>query len=89
METGATDHITGQLNKLHTQDNYKGHDQVHNASGTGMTIQHIGHSTLHTPHSSLQLRNILHVPSATKNLLSAHKIALDNNTFVEIHPFSF
>ncbi|KAK1696548.1 hypothetical protein QYE76_013245 [Lolium multiflorum] len=40
MDTGATDHITGQLNKLHTQDNYKGHDQVHNASGTDTDTQH-------------------------------------------------
>jgi hypothetical protein len=91
MDTGAgaTDHITGQLNKLHTRDDYRGRDQVHNASGTGMIIQHIGNSTLHTPHSSLHLRNILHVPSAIKNLLSAHKIVLDNNAFIEIHPFFF
>ena len=71
------------------RSDYRGRDQVHNASGTCMTIQHIGHSTLHTPHTSLQLRNILHVPSATKNLLLAHKIALDNNAFFLIHPFFF
>jgi histone deacetylase 1/2 len=29
------------------------------------------------------------VPSASKNLLSAHKIALDNNAFIEFHPFFF
>nr|XP_051196548.1 pre-mRNA-splicing factor cwc25-like [Lolium perenne] len=34
MDSGATDHITGQLNKLHTSEDYKGRDQVHNASGT-------------------------------------------------------
>jgi histone deacetylase 1/2 len=89
MDTGATDHITGQLNKLHTHDDYRGCDQVHNAGGTGMTIQHIGRSTLHTPHTSLKLNDILHVPSATKNLLSAHRITLDNDAFIEIHPFFF
>jgi histone deacetylase 1/2 len=73
LDTGATDHITSELNKLHTRDTYKGCDQVHNANGQGMAIKHIGHSILHTPHSSLQLRNILHVPSASKNLLSTHK----------------
>jgi hypothetical protein len=31
----------------------------------------------------------LHVPSASKNLLSTHKIALDNNAFVEFHPSFF
>jgi hypothetical protein len=49
-----------------------------------MKIEHIG---CMPPHISLQLRNILHVPSATKKLLSSHKIALDNNAFVEFHPF--
>ncbi|KAK1698168.1 hypothetical protein QYE76_014865 [Lolium multiflorum] len=34
MDTGATDHITGQLDKLHTRDDYRGRDQVHDASGT-------------------------------------------------------
>jgi histone deacetylase 1/2 len=54
-----------------------------------MNIAHIGHSVLHTPDSPLQLRNILHVPDASMSLLSAHKIALDNNAFMEIHPFLF
>jgi hypothetical protein len=54
-----------------------------------MNIAHIGHSVLHTPDSSLQLHNILHVPDASMSLLSAHKIALDNNAFMEIHPFLF
>jgi hypothetical protein len=54
-----------------------------------MNIAHIGHSVLHTPDNSLQLRNILHVPDASMSLLSPHKIALDNNAFMEIHPFFF
>jgi hypothetical protein len=89
MDSGATDHITSELSKLHTRDTYRGREQVHNAGGQGMDIQHICHSLLHTPHSSLQFRNILHVPSASKNLLSTHKIALDNNAFVEFHPSFF
>jgi hypothetical protein len=89
MDTGATNHLTGQLNKLTTHDAYQGRDQVHNASGQGMPIAHIGHAILPTPHKSLQLRNILHVPTASMNLLSAHKLALDNNVFIEIHPFFF
>ena len=51
--------------------------------------KHVGHSIIHTPHNSIHLRNILHVPNASKSLLSAHKIGLDNNAFVEIHPFFF
>jgi hypothetical protein len=37
----------------------------------------------------LCILNILHVPSASKNLLSVHRLALDNHVFLEFHPFFF
>jgi hypothetical protein len=64
-------------------------DHVHTADGNGMKINHIGRSILHTPNSSLHLKNILDVPSASKNLLSVHKLTLDNHVFIEYHPFFF
>jgi hypothetical protein len=70
---------------LHTRNDYKGRDQVHNASAQ----VNIGQLTLHTLHSSIQLCNIFHIPSATRNHLSSHKIALDNNSFVEFHHLFF
>jgi histone deacetylase 1/2 len=88
-DTGATDHITGELKKLSTHDNYTGQDQVRTAEGTGMHISHIGHSQLRTPHASFNLNSILHVPSASKNLLSVHRFTLDNHVFIEFHPFFF
>jgi hypothetical protein len=54
-----------------------------------MDIAHIVHYVLHTPDSSIQLRNILHVPDAALSLLSAHKLSLDNNCYMEIHPLFF
>jgi hypothetical protein len=89
IDTRATNHTTGQLNKLQIHETYNGRDQVHNASGQGMDIANIGHSVLHTPQCSLKLKNILHVPDASMSLLSAHKITLDNNAYIEIHPFFF
>jgi hypothetical protein len=56
-------------------------DMPINLYHTSKIIRHIGHSTLHTPHNSLQLKNILHVSSASKNLLSIHKLARDNDVF--------
>ncbi|XP_073351755.1 uncharacterized protein [Aegilops tauschii subsp. strangulata] len=38
--TGATNHITGELDKLTIRDKYRGGDQVHTASGSGMDITH-------------------------------------------------
>jgi hypothetical protein len=88
LDSGATNHITGALNKLTVHDKYNGRDRVHTADGNGMHISHIGHSVLHTPSRPLHLKNILHVPSASKNLLSIHRLALDNHVFLEFHPFS-
>jgi histone deacetylase 1/2 len=89
MDTCATDHITGELEKLTTREKYHGGDQVHTASGSGMEIQHFGHGILRSPTRDLHLRNILHVPSTNKDLLSVNRIANDNNVFFEFHPDHF
>jgi hypothetical protein len=88
-DTGATDHITSELEKLTARDKYHGNDQIHTANGAGMEIKHIGHSIVHTPSRNLHLKNILHVPTATKNLVSVHKLAKDNSAFLEFHPDCF
>ena len=54
-----------------------------------MSISHVGHSVIKTPHRNIRLRIFLHVPSASKNLLSVHCIAIDNHVFLEFHPFFF
>jgi hypothetical protein len=42
-----------------------------------------------TPCCNLVLNNVLHVPDATKNLISIHKFTLDNDMLIEFHPFYF
>lgn len=49
-----------------------------------MRIKHIGHALVHTPRT-LHLKNVLHVPQATKNLVSASRLAEDNYAFLEIY----
>jgi uncharacterized membrane protein YgcG len=88
-DTGATDHITSNLEKLSIHDKYNGGDKIRTASGTGMNIDHIGHATIKTPSRDLYLRNILHAPQATKNLVSVHRLAADNHAFLEFHPNFF
>lgn len=56
MDMGATDHIAGELDRLTVHDHYNGGDQVHTASGSGMKIDHIGHSTLCFPSSQIHLK---------------------------------
>lgn len=88
-DNGSTDHITSELEKITIHDKYNGQDQIHTANGSGMKISSNGHSILHTPQKDLHLNNILHVPSARKNLVSVHRLASDNNIFLEFHPKFF
>jgi hypothetical protein len=51
-----------------------------------MHIAHVGNSIIRTPSCNLKLTNVLHVPQASKNLASIHRITSDNNVFFELHP---
>jgi hypothetical protein len=88
-DSGAIDHITGELDKLTMHDRYNGNDQIHVANGAGMEISRIGKFIVPTPSSNLVLNNVLHVPTAHKNLISVHRFTLNNNTFIEFHPYFF
>ena len=63
--------------------------QIHTTSGSGIVIKQFVHSAILTLDRDLHLNNILHVPEANKSLISASRLAIDNNSFVGIHPFSF
>jgi hypothetical protein len=89
MDSGATDQITSELEKLTVRGKYHGQDQVHTASGSGMKISNVGRTVLHTPHKMLHLQNVFHVPAANKNLASVHRLTYDNNVLVEFHPNLF
>jgi hypothetical protein len=78
-DTGATDHITANANNLSPQAPYQGQEQVSVGNGQNLPIQNIGNSQLHTKYHQFQLRNVLHVPRIASNLLSVHKLCLDNN----------
>lgn len=86
IDTGATDHVTGELDKLTMKEKYNGGEQIHTASGAGMDISHIGHAIVHNPNSrNIHLRNVLYVPQAKKNLVSVHRLVNDNSAFLELH----
>lgn len=88
-DTGATDHITSDLDRLALRERYHGGEQVQVGNGAGLPILHIGHSSINTATRSLALRNVLHVPQIAKNLLSVHKFSRDNDVFFEYHPWHF
>ena len=54
-----------------------------------MDITHIGNSIVKTPQKNFHLNNVLHIPHASKNLVSVHRFTLDNNVLIILYPYSF
>jgi hypothetical protein len=49
FDTGATDHITNDLERLAIHEKYQEKEQIQTVGGSGMPIRHVGHSMIHTP----------------------------------------
>jgi hypothetical protein len=89
VDTRAIDHITSNLERLTTKEKYTGTDQIQVANGAGLSISHIGHSSITGLDRPLYLKNIPFAPKINKHLISVRKLAADNNAFVEFHPSYF
>jgi hypothetical protein len=87
--SATTDHVTGELDKLHVREKYHGQDQIHTTDGTGMRISHIGNSIIPTLSCDIHLNQVMHVPTTPKNLVSIHRLTNGNNVSVEFHSFLF
>jgi hypothetical protein len=71
--------MTADLANLSLASPYPSTETIHTANGEGLTVSHIGHSTLHSSISPIKLHSVLCVPQITQNLLSVHRLCLDNN----------
>jgi hypothetical protein len=82
-DSGANAYITNELENLSVQQPFQNDDTVAVGNGAGLTIEHIGSSTLNSPLSlnSFHLKNVLHCPNATANLLSIQSFCHDNSCY--------
>jgi hypothetical protein len=78
MDSDATHHITSDLNNLNFFYNYVGGDSLQIENGVGLPIQHIGSLSLSFSSHTIQLSNVQHIPTFSKNLISLSKLLLDN-----------
>jgi hypothetical protein len=85
MDSGATDHITCDLDRLTTKERYTRGDQVQVANGAGLSISHVDHSSITGLNRPLYLNHVLYVPKINKHLISVRKLAIDNNAYVQLH----
>lgn len=82
FDTGATNHIIPDINKLTIAEDYTGDDKLQVGNGKNLSISHEGYCSLH----NLSLPSVFIVPKLTKNLLSVSKLTRDNNVYMEFWP---
>ncbi|KAH9725329.1 retrovirus-related pol polyprotein from transposon RE1 [Citrus sinensis] len=82
LDSGATNHVTNDLNNLSVRSEYKGNSFLLMRNGHKLKITHTG--TILLPiyagnkYEHLVLKRVLVVPQITKNLLSISSLTIDN-----------
>jgi len=85
--SGAAHHMTNNANNFSNKISYHGHDVVKLGNDSSIPITDIGSACFTRPQTNIviHLRQLLHVPTITKNLISVSKFAKDNDVFFEFH----
>ncbi|KAM2097702.1 hypothetical protein ACFX1R_021209 [Malus domestica] len=78
IDSDATLHITNDISTINSHTPYTGEEKVYIGDVKGLSITHVGSSTLRTHTASFKLNNVLHVPHMKHNLLSAFPFLRDN-----------
>lgn len=89
FDSGASHHVTTDLNNLSFHAPYDGTEELVIGDGSGLQITHIGCLLLHTTHTSIILKNVLCVPSLSKNIISISRLCLDNNLLMKFYSSVF
>lgn len=89
MDSGATHHLTSDLDNLSLHQPYSGNDRVLIGDGSGLPITHSGSLSLSLPSRNLALTDVLCVPHIHKNLISVYRLCNANKVSVEFFPASF
>ncbi|PKU68032.1 Retrovirus-related Pol polyprotein from transposon TNT 1-94 [Dendrobium catenatum] len=89
IDSGASSHMTNQVDNLESYNTYKGHDTVTIGDGRSVPIAHMGTGLLPTTASKLLLSQILHIPSLSYNLLSISNLVKDNPISIKFEENGF
>ncbi|KAM2253909.1 hypothetical protein ACFX1S_008245 [Malus domestica] len=81
VDTGASHHMTPDVTVLNRATPYEGTEKIIVGNGESLEVTHIGNGILQTQSHALHLKQILHVPLLTVNLLSVKKLCKDNHSW--------
>lgn len=88
-DSGCNAHVTSDLSHLSNASEYNGEVQVSVGSGQSLPVTHSSCGILRTPSSSFSLSPLFRVPSISANLLSVHRLCVDNNCIVVFYSNNF
>ena len=89
LESGASHHVTVDLNNLTFHAPYDGPNDIIISDGNGLHITHSGLTSLSTTSHSFTSLNVLCVPTMKRNHIFISQFFKSNQTYVEFLPFSF
>lgn len=72
------------MNNLQLNEQYLGGEEVAVGNGVGLSISHIGSSTMQANSSLFKLNNVLLCPSTTVTLLSVQKFCQGDNCWFKL-----
>lgn len=88
VDSGATGHVTKYLVNFTKFSRCKGGEIVRFGNGECMRVEHIGSSSFFFGNRCCILKDLLHVPSVTKNFLSVSQFTKDNGVYFEFDSLS-
>ena len=89
IDSGASHHITSDLQNLSIHSEYGGTDDVIIGDGNGISITHTDSTNLITENSNFMLGNVLCAPSIHMNLIFVSQFCKHNCTSIEFFPTYF
>jgi histone deacetylase 1/2 len=89
VDSGASHHITSNLQNLSRHSDYKSGEDVLLGDGNQLCVSRSGSTTLNSISRPFILSDVLYVPRMKKNLISVYKLCCSNNVSVEFSPNSF
>ena len=86
LDSGATDHITPNLNVFETYEPLETTKQITMANGTLVPIQGQGKVNLGP---KLSIKQVLHIPNLSTNLISIHHLTKELNCHAIFSPHMY
>ena len=90
LDLGASHHVTFDPRNILDSTSYDGPDEIIIGNGKGLNITRIGSSSLPSSLTSpFILRDVLCIPSISRNIISIAKFNKQNSTSIELFPDFF